>query len=166
MRAYRRAARLVGELPRNVADMLAEGEDLDELPGIGKDLVDKIVTIARGGRLPMLDQLARKVPAGITAQHALPRLGPKRVHLPYDKLGIDSIDKLQAAVGAGKLRTLPEIGAAIEAKLLRAIAEGRSAATHQAGDRRTDRRSPGSTNLKSGVCYAKDFAVVANSLQR
>ena len=92
--------------------------------------------------------------------------GPSGCACRTDELRDHSIDKLQAAVGAGELRALPEIGAAIEAKLLRAIAEGRSAATHQAGDRRTDRRSPGSTNLKSGVCYAKDFAVVANSLQR
>lgn len=72
VRAYRRAARLVGELPRNVADMLAEGEDLDALPGIGKDLADKIATIARGEHLPMLDELEREAPAGITALLALP----------------------------------------------------------------------------------------------
>ena len=41
VRAYRRAARLVGELPRGVADMLDAGEDLDELPGIGEDLAGK-----------------------------------------------------------------------------------------------------------------------------
>ena len=42
IRAYRRAARLVGELPRSVADMVAAGEGLDALPGIGEDLAGKI----------------------------------------------------------------------------------------------------------------------------
>jgi DNA polymerase (family 10) len=124
VRAYRRAARLVGELPRNVADMLAEGEDLDELPGIGKDLADKIATIARGGHLPLLDELERVVPSGITALLALPSLGPKRVHLLHETLGIDTIDKLAAAAKAGKLRGVPGFGPGIEAKLLRAIAAG------------------------------------------
>jgi len=124
VRAYRRAARLIGELPRNVTELIAEGEDLDALPGIGKDLADKIALIARGERLPLLDELAREVPAGVTALLALPGLGPKRVHLLHKKLGIDSVDKLVAAARAGKLRGVPGIGEATEAKLLRAVAEG------------------------------------------
>ena len=124
VRAYRRAARLIGELPRNVTDMLAEGEDLDELPGIGRDLADKIAVIAHGEHLPMLDKLAREVPPGITALLALPGVGPKRVHLLHERLGIDTVDKLAAAAKAGKLRTVPGIGPGIEAKVLRAISEG------------------------------------------
>lgn len=124
VRAYRRAARLVGELPRNVTDMLAEGKDLDQLPGIGRDLADKIATIARTGHLRLLDELARQVPSGITALLALPGLGPRRVHLLHQTLGIDSIDKLAAAARAGKLREVPGFGPGIEGKLLRALAEG------------------------------------------
>jgi DNA polymerase (family 10) len=124
VRAYRRAARLVGELPRNVADMLAAGEDLDALPGIGKDLADKIATIARGGHLPLLDDLAREMPLGITALLALPGLGPKRVHLLHETLGIDTIDMLATAARAGKLRDVPGIGPGVEAQVLRAIAAG------------------------------------------
>ncbi len=123
VRAYRRAARLVGELPRNVTDMLAEGEDLDALPGIGKDLADKIAAIARGEHLPMLDELERAVPAGITSLLALPGLGPKRVHLLHEKLGIDTIDQLAAAARAGRLRGVRGLGPGIEAKLLHAIAQ-------------------------------------------
>ena len=124
VRAYRRAARLIGELPRNVTDMLARGEDLDELPGIGRDLADKIAVIARGEHLPMLDELEREVSPGITALLALPGLGPKRVHLLHEKLGIDTVDKLAVAARAGKLLAVKGIGPGIEAKLLRAIAEG------------------------------------------
>lgn len=124
VRAYRRAARIVGELPRNVADMLAEGEDLDELPGIGKDLAGKIAIIARGEHLPLLDELEHEVPAGITALLALPGLGPKRVHMLHEKLGIDTIPKLAAAAEAGKLHDVPGIGRGIETKVLHAIAEG------------------------------------------
>jgi len=124
VRAYRKAARLIGELPRSVADMLAHGEDLDELPGIGRDLADKITIIARGEHLPMLDELEHDVSPGITALLALPGLGPKRVHLLHEKLGIDTIDKLKKASEAGKLRSVAGIGPGIEARVLRAIAEG------------------------------------------
>ena len=71
--------------------MLARGEDLDELPGIGRDLADKIGVIAHGEHLPMLDELEDQVSPGITALLALPGLGPKRVHLRHEKLGIDTI---------------------------------------------------------------------------
>jgi len=124
VRAYRRAARVVGELPRNVADMLAAGEDLDALPGIGKDLADKIAVLARGEHLPLLDDLAHEMPPGITALLALPGLGPKRVHLLHETLGIDTIEALAAAARAGKLRGVAGIGAAVEAQILRAIAAG------------------------------------------
>lgn len=124
VRAYRKAARLVSELPHDVAEMLAAGENLDDLPGIGKDLAEKIATIARGGHLPMLDDLTREVPPGVTALLALPGLGPKRVHLLHETLGIDTIDKLAAAAKAGKLHDVAGIGPGIEAKVLRAIAEG------------------------------------------
>ena len=77
VRAYRQAARLIGELPRNVTDMLARGEDLNDLPGIGRDLGDKIAIIARGEHLPMLDELEHEVSPGITASPALPGLGPQ-----------------------------------------------------------------------------------------
>jgi DNA polymerase (family 10) len=72
----------------------------------------------------MLDELEREVSPGITALLALPGLGPKRVHLLHEKLGIDTVDKLAVAARAGKLHTVAGIGPGIEAKLLRAISEG------------------------------------------
>ena len=127
VRAYRRAARLVGELPRSVADMLAAGTDLDELPGIGPDLAGKIAILAQGGELPMLDELEREVPSGVAALLAIPGLGPRRVHELHEVLGIDTVAALTEAANAGKLRTVPGFGRGMEAKILRALASGAGA---------------------------------------
>jgi DNA polymerase (family X) len=127
VRAYRRAARLVQDLPRSVADMVAAGEDLDALPGIGPDLAGKIATLAEGRPLPMLQGLERDLPAGVVALLALPGLGPKRVHALHAALGIDSLDALAEAAKAGKLRGVPGFGPAMEASLLRALAAGAGA---------------------------------------
>lgn len=124
VRAYRRAARTIGALPRRVVDMLAAGENLDDLPGIGPDLAEKIGVLARGEELPLLDQLAHEVPPGTAALLGLPGLGPKRVHQLYTTLGIDSVDKLASAARAGTLRTVPGFGPGTEASLLRALAAG------------------------------------------
>jgi len=46
------------------------------------------------------------------------------MHLLHEKLGIDTIEKLQVAAKAGGLRTVQGIGSGTEAKVLRAIAAG------------------------------------------
>ncbi|MBW8269277.1 DNA polymerase/3'-5' exonuclease PolX [Caldovatus aquaticus] len=124
VRAYRRAARIVEGLPRSVADMLAAGEDLDALPGIGKDLAGKIAAIAAGQHPPLLAELEREVPPGITALLAIPGLGPKRVRTLYETLGITDVAALAAAARAGRLRSIPGFGPVIEAKILEALSRG------------------------------------------
>ena len=42
VRAYRNAARTIATLSKSVADMIEEGQDLTELPGVGEDLAGKI----------------------------------------------------------------------------------------------------------------------------
>ena len=128
IRAYRRAARLVGELPRAVADMLAAGEDLDDLPGIGPDLAGKIATLAQGRAPPLLLELERETPPGIAARLAIPGLGPKRVHALHEALGIDSVAALRQAAADGKLRGVPGFGAGLAAKIVHALAAGAGAA--------------------------------------
>ena len=128
IRAYRRAARLVGELPRAVADMLAAGEDLDDLPGIGPDLAGKIATLAQGRAPPLLLELERETPPGIAALLAIPGLGPKRVHALHEALGIDCVAALRQAAADGKLRGVPGFGAGLAAKIVHALAAGAGAA--------------------------------------
>ena len=127
VRAYRQAARVVGALPRNMTEMLAAGEDLDALPGIGADLAAKIATLARGERLPLLQSLTAKNPEGITSLLTLPGLGPKRVHALREALGIDSVEKLKAALAAGALSGVPGFGAGIIEHLKQALAQGAGA---------------------------------------
>jgi len=128
IRAYRRAARLVGELPRAVADMLAAGENLDDLPGIGPDLAGKIATLAQGRAPELLLELERETPPGIAALLAIPGLGPKRVHALHEALGIDSVAALRQAAADDKLRGVPGFSAGLAAKIARALAAGAGAA--------------------------------------
>ena len=123
VRAYRRAARTIEGLPKNVASLLASGSDLSELPGIGKDLAGKIAAIVESGKFTLLEELKRKLPGQVAEIAALPGLGPKRVKLLYDKLKVRTLDDLRRAVKAGKLRQVRGLGPAIEQKLSGAVAE-------------------------------------------
>jgi len=127
VRAYRRAARTIQDLPHSVASMIAEGADLSELPGIGRDLAGKIQEIADTGRLHELDSLEQEAPAALVELTALPGLGPKRVKLLHDELGIDSLEALKSAIVAERICGLPGFGEKVEQKLLKAI-ERRQAA--------------------------------------
>ncbi len=122
VRAYRNAARVVGELRLDIAATLAEGRELPKLPGIGEDLLAKMREIAATGSCKLLGELRRKFPAGVTELLTLPGLGPKRVRLLHDKR-IDSIAALERAARAGRLRGIAGFGEKTESRVLEAAAE-------------------------------------------
>lgn len=119
VRAYRNAARVVGELGVDVAARLAEGAELPKLPGIGPDLAGKMQEIAATGSCKMLEQLRRKFPAGIGELLRLPGLGPKRVSALHGKR-IDSIADLERAAREGRLRDIAGFGEKTEQRVLEA----------------------------------------------
>lgn len=127
VRAYRRAAATIEDLPESVAKMLAAGRKLSELPGIGADLAGKIKEICETGHLAALEEVEARTPSTLASLTAIPGLGPKRVQVLHDKLGIRSIADLARAAKAGKVRDLPRFGAAFETKLLAEIGKGRQA---------------------------------------
>ena len=75
IRAYRNAARQVEGMGVPVADMVAKGEDLTELPGIGDDLAAKITEIVATGQCKALEKLRKQVPPSITELLKIPGLG-------------------------------------------------------------------------------------------
>lgn len=122
-RAYRRAARVVERLPKSLANLIKAGEDLSELPGIGKDLAAKIAAIVATSRFDLLDRLKRELPGDLGEIAALPGLGPKRVKLLYDKLHVRSLADLRRVIKAGRLRDLRGFGAKSQEKLAAALAK-------------------------------------------
>jgi DNA polymerase (family 10) len=123
VRAYRNAARSVGELGRELATLLDEGKELPKIPGIGADLAAKIREICTTGTCKLLDKLHREMPPAITELLKIPGLGPKRVKLLYDKLKIRSTEDLKRAARAGRIREIAGFGAKTEESILRALAE-------------------------------------------
>jgi len=122
IRAYRNAARTVGELGQDLAALVARGRDLPKLPGIGADLAGKIAEIGRTGTCALLERLHRELPAAITELLRIPGLGPKRVKLLHDALKVDTVEALRRAAGAGRIRELPGFGEKTESRIREALA--------------------------------------------
>jgi DNA polymerase (family X) len=122
VRAYREAARVVGDLPQEVSALIAAGKDLSELHGIGKDLAGKISEIVETGHLMLLEETERRVPEGLLELLALAPLGPKRVKTLHDQLGIKGLADLEAAAKAGRIHDLRGFGPKMEERLLDALA--------------------------------------------
>ena len=115
--AYRRAAGNIAALKRPLEEIWRAGE-LENIPGIGKTLAAKIDELMRTGRLRAYEKLKAQVPPGVVAMLRLPDVGPKRAALFWKELGITTLEELERAARAGRLRTLPGIGAKSEAKIL------------------------------------------------
>ncbi len=121
VRAYRNAARIVGELRLDVADRVAQGAELPRIPGIGADLAGKMAEIATTGKCDLLEQLRARFPHGITELLRLPGLGPKRVAALHEALHVGSLEALRKAAAGGRLRELPGFGEKSERKLVEAV---------------------------------------------
>ncbi len=60
-----RAYRVVENLPQPVLDMVKHGSNLDDLPGIGKDLAEKVFYKAREGRFPAKEEIQKGIPRAL-----------------------------------------------------------------------------------------------------
>ncbi len=126
IRSYRNAARTIADMSQSVEARLRAGEKLDEIPGIGKSLAEKVEEIVTTGKSRFLQELQGKVPAGLTELLKLGGLGPKKVKLLNDELGVDSMDRLEKAAQAGRLRDLAGMGVKTEEKILKSIEQYRA----------------------------------------
>ncbi|UCH54484.1 MAG: DNA polymerase/3'-5' exonuclease PolX [Pseudomonadota bacterium] len=122
IRAYRNAARQMEAMGVPAADMVAKGEDLTELPGIGDDLAAKIEEIVATGTCKALEKLKQQVPATVAELLKLPGLGPKRVKTLYKELKIETTDDLAKALKGGKVRKLEGFGPKTEEAVAQALA--------------------------------------------
>src|SRR5512145_2377717 len=120
VRAYENGARALEAMGEELAPVVAEGR-LEELPGIGKALAEKIAELHRSGTLPLLERLRAAHPPSVLELLELPDLGPKKLLALQKALGIQSIAELEAACAAGKVRELKGFGEKSEQKILAAI---------------------------------------------
>jgi len=127
--AYDRAKRAVEGLPERLEDIARDpNRKLTDIPGIGEDLAKKIIELVETGKSKYHQEQLAKVPASLLELLQLQTVGPQKVSLFYKQAGIKSIDDLEAAVKAGRLRDLPGMSVKSEENLVKALEVYRRAA--------------------------------------
>lgn len=121
VRAYRRAAASLADLTEDVRAVADRGA-LRTIPGIGKDLTEKIEEFLGTGAIRAYEDLRRPLPPEVAAWRTLPGLSDGVVQYLYGRLAIRTLADLEALVRSHLLRTLPGV-AATEEELLAAIRE-------------------------------------------
>ncbi len=119
--AYRKASESLMGLGREASEYWKEGK-LEEIPGVGKAIAEKIDELLRTGKLEFLEKLKKEVPPTLADWLPIPGLGPKRAAMIWKALNITTFPELEAAAKEGKLRDLPGMGAKSESAILEGIA--------------------------------------------
>ena len=121
--AYEKAAQNLETLSEDVEEIYKKGGlgVLEEIPGIGKGLAEKIEEYIKTGKIKEYGELKKKTPVEIAELIAIEGVGPKAVRDLYKHLKIKNLEDLEKAAKTGKIRELPRFGVKSEQKILESI---------------------------------------------
>lgn len=103
-------------------------KELEAIDGIGKSTAIKITELLTIGSINELDQLLAEIPEGIVDMMSIKGLGPKKIKVIWDELGIDNVGELYYACNENRLveakgfgyKTQEEVKKGIEFKMANA----------------------------------------------
>ena len=122
IRAYRGASRTIQGLTDSLKSIADDPDQkLTDLPGIGKDLAEKISTLIETGKLPQLEELREQIPPGVVDMLRLPGIGPKKVGVLFKELSVQTLDDLKQAAQQGQIAALKGFAKKTEQTILDGI---------------------------------------------
>jgi len=126
IRSYRNGATAIEGHPERVEDILKDPDrKVTDIPGIGKGLALVLNEIVDHRSCERRDILLQKFPPGALEFLKIQGLGPKSIALLFEHYRIGTIDELERLCLDQKLRVLPRMGAKLEEKVLKSIAQYR-----------------------------------------
>src|SRR5437764_369800 len=108
-RAYLNAARALEGMSEPLDKVIAE-ERLDQVKGIGESIQKKICELITTGKLAYYEELSAATPPGLVAMLEIPGVGPKKIKVLHDELGIETVEQLEQACKEGRVAKLKGFG--------------------------------------------------------
>ncbi len=127
-RAYANAARTLEGLSEPLEKLIAENR-LGEVKGIGEALQQKITELATTGRLGYYEELKAATPPGLVAMLDIPGIGPKKIKIVHEQLGIETVEQLEEACKDGRIARMKGFGEKTAANICQGILRRRAYAS-------------------------------------
>jgi DNA polymerase (family 10) len=119
---YRRAAENIREYPQPIEAVAADGEAaLEEIDGVGDAISAKVVEYFETGTIEELEEARADLPVDMAGLTRVEGVGPKTVGRLYEALGVETLDDLEAAARAERIREVKGFGAKTEENILENI---------------------------------------------
>lgn len=124
IRSYRNGASAIEGYPERIADILNDpARKVTDVPGIGKGLAGVLKELAVHQTFDVRDALLQRFPPAALEFLKIHGLGPKSIAMLFEHFQVQTIDELEQLCKDQKLRTLPRMGAKLEEKVLKSIAQ-------------------------------------------
>lgn len=107
--AYRKASRIIGDLTEDIKEIYEKGK-LRSIPGVGEGMAQKIEEYLMSGKISKFEEVKKDVSDELISIMEIPGMGPKTLSMLYKEKGIDSLSKLEKALGDRSLLGLFGIG--------------------------------------------------------
>ena len=123
-RAYEKASLAIESYDQPLEEVYRRGgvKALRAIPGIGASMADKLEELIKTGKCALREEYRARMPVDIATLTAIEGVGPKAVKVLYEQLAVRTVEDLEAAARAGKVRSLPHFGERSEQKILKALA--------------------------------------------
>ena len=118
-RAYYNAAKTLSAIP-NLDELIRE-KRLREIKGIGEALSKKIEEYNQTGKMEYYEELTKEVPESLLELMGIPNLGPKKIKVLHNELGITNIGELEYACRENRLVHLAGFGEKTQEKVMKGI---------------------------------------------
>ncbi|MEI9814947.1 MAG: nucleotidyltransferase domain-containing protein [Acidobacteriota bacterium] len=129
IRSYRNAASVIDGYPEPISVIVRDPErKVTDVPGIGKGIASAIEELEKRGSFERRDQMLELYPPTALELLKIQGLGPKTIRILFDTFRVSTIDGLEKLCQEQKIRELPRMGAKLEEKILRSIAQYRQRA--------------------------------------
>ena len=121
--AYQRAANNLEIIDEDVEDIYKKGgkSALEKIPGVGKNIAEKIEEYLKTGKIRFFEKLKKKTPLNIGELMRVEGLGSKKIKILYQKLGIRNLKDLEKAAKFHKIAPLFGFGEKTEKNILQGI---------------------------------------------
>ncbi len=122
--AWQRVAIALETLERDIQELYKKGgvTALEEIPGVGKSIAEKIEEYLKTGKIRYYEELKRKTPVNLSELMRVEGMGPKKAKVLYERLGVKNVKDLEKAAKTHQIASLFGFGPKTEKNILEGIA--------------------------------------------